>query len=164
MFWFMFAPSIQKMYPILTFCHNYTRWLVLASLLFAVYRAAKGYLAASAFTKTDNAIRHYTATLSHIQLVLGMLLYFQSPLVKYFWANRKQAMDDIEFSFFGLYHIAFMLTSVVIITMGSALAKRREPDSEKFKTMLLWFSVALIIIFIAIPWPFSPLANRPYYR
>lgn len=160
----MFAPSIQKMYPILTFCHNYTRWLVLASLLFALYRALKGYVSKSTFTKTDNAIRHWTATISHIQLVLGMLLYFQSPLVKYFWANRKHAIGDIEFSFFGLYHIAFMFIAIVIITMGSALAKRREPDSEKFKTMLLWFSVALIIIFIAIPWPFSPFANRPYYR
>jgi hypothetical protein len=30
--------------------------------------------------------------------------------------------------------------------------------------MLIWLSIALIIIFIAIPWPFSPFANRPYYR
>ncbi|HLP52598.1 MAG TPA: hypothetical protein VK154_17035 [Chitinophagales bacterium] len=165
MFWFMFAPSIEKkMYTVLTLSHNYTRWLVLVSLLFALYRAFRGYLSKSAFTKTDNAIRHWTATISHIQLVLGMLLYFQSPLVKYFWANSKQVMGDIEFSFFGLYHIALMFTAVIIITMGSALAKRREPDSEKFKTMLVWFTVALIIIFIAIPWPFSPFANRPYYR
>jgi cbb3-type cytochrome oxidase subunit 3 len=30
--------------------------------------------------------------------------------------------------------------------------------------MLVWFTIALIIIFIAIPWPFSPFANRPYFR
>jgi len=37
-------------------------------------------------------------------------------------------------------------------------------DKEKFKIMLLWYGIALIIILIAIPWPFSPLANRPYLR
>jgi len=57
-----------------------------------------------------------------------------------------------------------MLTAIVIITIGSALAKRKKTDKEKFKTMLVWFSAALLIIFIAIPWPFSPLANRPYIR
>jgi len=30
--------------------------------------------------------------------------------------------------------------------------------------MLLFFVVALIIILIATPWPFSPFAGRPYFR
>ena len=70
----------------------------------------------------------------------------------------------MDLTFFGLIHILFMLTAIVIITIGSALAKRKPTDSEKFKTMLLWFSLALMLIFVAIPWPFSPLANRPYFR
>jgi hypothetical protein len=57
-----------------------------------------------------------------------------------------------------------MIMAIIIITIGSALAKRKSSDKEKFKTMGLWFSIALIIIFIAIPWPFSPFANRPYFR
>ncbi len=160
----MFVPSTQKMYQALLFCHTYTRWLVLASLLYAFYRAYRGYVSNSAFTKTDNAIRHWTATIAHLQLVLGMLLYFNSPLIKYFWANYKQAKADIGFVFFGYIHSSLMLIAIVIITMGSALAKRKQADSDKFKTMLLWFSIALFIIFMAIPWPFSPFANRPYLR
>jgi hypothetical protein len=57
-----------------------------------------------------------------------------------------------------------MITSVVLVTIGSALAKRRPTDKEKYKTMLIWFSITISIIFIAIPWPFSPFANRPYFR
>jgi hypothetical protein len=57
-----------------------------------------------------------------------------------------------------------MLAAITIITIGSALAKRKQSDPEKFKTMLLWFAPGLLIIFLAIPWPFSPLANRPYFK
>jgi hypothetical protein len=140
------------------------RWLVLASLLFAIYRAYKGYFSKATFSKTDNAVRHWTATIAHIQLMIGIVLYFQSPIIKYFLANFKEAVRAFDLLFFGLIHGSLMITAIVIITIGSAKAKRKTVDQEKFKTMLLWFSIALIIIFISIPWPFSPLANRPYYR
>ena len=152
------------MYQTLTFYHSIMRWLVLASLLYAIYRAYKGYTLSVQFSKTDNAIRHWTATIAHIQLVIGIILYTQSPIVKYFWSNFNEAMHNIDLAFFGLLHIFLMLTAIILITVGSALSKRKTTDKEKFKTMLFWFTVSLIIIFIAIPWPFSPLANRPYFR
>jgi drug/metabolite transporter (DMT)-like permease len=57
-----------------------------------------------------------------------------------------------------------MLTAIVLLTIGSALTKRKKDDRDKFKTMLTWFGIALIIILIAVPWPFSPFAQRPYLR
>lgn len=152
------------MYQTLTFYHSIMRWLVLASLLYAIYRAYKGYTSNAQFSKTDNSIRHWTATISHIQLVIGITLYTQSPIIKYFWNNFNEAVHNLDTAFFGLLHIILMLTAIILITIGSALSKRKTTDKEKFKTMLVWFSVSLIIIFIAIPWPFSPLANRPYFR
>jgi hypothetical protein len=152
------------MYQTLTFYHSITRWLVLLSLIISIYKAYKGYFTKSIFTKTDNAIRHCTATIAHIQLVIGIILYAQSPMIKYFWKNFNVAIKDFDTTFFGLIHIFLMLIAIVIITIGSALSKRKPTNQEKFKTMLVWFSVALLIIFIAIPWPFSPLANRPYFR
>lgn len=158
-------PTITgNMYQSLIFYHSITRWLVLASLLFAIYRAYKGYTTRAIFSKTDNAVRHWTATIAHIQLLIGMVLYFQSPVIKYFWASRAKAIKNLDMAFFGIIHISIMLTAIVLITIGSALAKRKATDREKFKTMLIWFSVSLFMIFIAIPWPFSPFANRPYFR
>jgi uncharacterized membrane protein len=153
-----------SMYQALLFSHSIIRWLVLASLLLAIYKSYKGFVSKSAFTKADNSIRHWTATIAHIQLVVGIILYTQSPVVKYFWANRTEATHHIDILFFGLLHMLLMLTAIVCITIGSSLAKRKQQDSAKYKTMLLWFSAALLIIFVAIPWPFSPLANRPYFR
>jgi hypothetical protein len=57
-----------------------------------------------------------------------------------------------------------MFTAIIVITIGSAMAKRKATDRERFKTMLTWYAIALLIIFLAIPWPFSPFANRPYFR
>ncbi len=152
------------MYQTLTFYHSIFRWLVLVSLLYSIYRAYKGYNSKAVFTKTDNAVRHWTATIAHIQLVIGIILYSQSPIIKYFWNNFNEAVQNLDTVFFGLLHIGLMLTAIILITIGSALSKRKNTDNEKFKTMLVWFSISLIIIFIAIPWPFSPLANRPYFR
>jgi len=152
------------MYQTLTFYHSIMRWLLLASLLYAIYRAYRGFTSNDQFSKTDNAIRHWTATISHIQLVIGIILYTQSPIIKYFWNNFNEAIHDIDTAFFGLIHIILMLTAIILITIGSALSKRKTTDKEKFKIMLVWFSISLVIIFIAIPWPFSPLTNRPYFR
>lgn len=150
------------MYKTLILLHSYVRWFALLSLIISVCKAFNGYFSNKTFSKGDNALRHWTATIAHIQLMIGMVLYFQSPLIKYFLKNTTEANTD--YSFFGMIHSTLMLAAIVIVTIGSAMAKRKETDKEKFKTMLLWFSLALAIIFIAIPWPFSPFANRPYLR
>ena len=157
-------PSMLNMYQTLIYLHSAMRYLVLIALIGAIITAYKGYFAKKSFSKTDNAIRHWTATIAHIQLLIGIILYTQSPIIKYYWGNFKTASQYLENNFFGIIHLILMLTAIVIITIGSALAKRKQTDKDKFKTMLTWFSVALLIIFLAIPWAFSPLANRPYFR
>ncbi len=152
------------MYQTLTFLHSIFRWLVLLSLLYSVFIAYRGYFRNKIFSKTDNSVRHWTATIAHIQLVLGITLYSQSPIIKYFWKNFEEAKESFDFLFFGLIHIFLMLFSIILITIGSAISKRKTRDKDKFKIMLIYFVVALLIIFIAIPWPFSPFANRPYFR
>lgn len=148
-------------YQLLTL-HSIARWLVLVTLVVSVVAAFNGLIKGRPFSGKDNALRHWTATTAHIQLMIGMILYTQSPVVKYFWKNSGAASFDIKF--YSAIHSALMLSSIVVLTIGSALAKRRSTDKEKFRTMLIWFSIALIIILLAIPWPFSPLSARPYLR
>jgi len=96
--------------------------------------------------------------------MIGIILYTQSPIVKFFWTDTKTTWQNLDLTFYGVIHILLMLTAIVVLTIGSALAKRKPTDKEKFKTMLVWFSIVLIIIFIAIPWTFSPLSSRPNFR
>lgn len=150
------------MFQTLIFLHSIVRWLLLIALLLAIYMAYKGNRYNAVFSKQANALRHWTATIAHIQLMIGMIVYTQSPIIKYLWKNIQQATQNKDSLFFGLIHIGLMLAAIVVITIGSASAKRKMSDKEKFKTLLVWFTVALFIIIVAIPWPFSPLANRPY--
>ncbi|GAA3517006.1 hypothetical protein GCM10022393_33860 [Aquimarina addita] len=94
--------------------------------------------------------------------MIGIILYTQSPTVSHFLNNGITGWN--EFTFFGMAHILLMLTAIIIITIGSAKTKRKKTDLEKFRTMFKFFTIGLLIIFIAIPWPFSPLADRPYIR
>ncbi len=152
------------MYLILLAIHSLFRWLVVISLLYAIYRAYKGWYLGNSFSKQDNFIRHTTATIAHVQFILGIWLYFISPVVNYFLHNFKDAVHLREIRFFGMEHSLMMFTAVVFITIGSAKAKRKLTDKEKFETILIWFSVALFIILLNIPWKFSPLISRPYFR
>ncbi|WP_090382651.1 hypothetical protein [Dyadobacter sp. SG02] len=152
------------MYQTLLILHSINRWLVLASLFYATWMAWTGLRSGKSFSGRNNAIRHITATISHIQLLLGLSLYMISPVVKFGGAEAPGATLVSEHVFFQLIHTALMAVAVVIITIGSAKAKRAASDGQKFRIMLIWFAIGLLIILAAIPWPFSPLANRPYFR
>lgn len=152
------------MYTILLALHSFTRWLVLSSLLFAIFRGYRGWLLSKPYSKFENAVRHITATVAHIQLVLGLWLYLISPIVSYFIHNFSTAMHERAIRFFGMEHITMMLIGITLITIGSAKAKRKTTDSEKFKTTAIWFTIALLIILSSVPWSFSPLISRPNFR
>jgi hypothetical protein len=150
---------------ILLLLHSVVRWLVLGSLSYSIYRAYQGYQQKLPFTRTDNQVRHWTATISHMQLLIGIIVYTQSATVKMLATGFANGNGHItEPVFFGIIHITLMLLAIVIITAGSAMAKRKILAADKHHTQLIFFSVALAIIFIAIPWPFSPLAQRPFIR
>lgn len=152
------------MYATVLTLHSAFRWLVLLSLIYAIIRAYSGFAAGRPFTKTNDAVRHWTATIAHIQLLLGMALFVSSPVVKANFASLRGTGFSLNAAFFSVLHPLLMLVSVVIITIGSALAKRRATARAQFKTMLLWYGVALLSIFLFIPWPFSPLASRAFFR
>lgn len=150
------------MYSTLLFLHSLLRWAVLGGLLYGIGRGYRGWLGRHPFAPLDNTVRHTAATLAHVQLMLGYGLYFSSPLVGGFRLRDAGATSDARF--FGLYHVLAMTVAIVVLTIGSALAKRRATDAARFRTMALWFTAALLLVFLAIPWPFSPFASRPLFR
>ncbi len=152
------------MYLFLLPLHSLIRWLVLLSLAFAIYRAYRGWLGHKAYTRFDERSRALATTMAHIQLVAGLWLYFVSPIVSYFLHNFKQGVHQRAIRFFGMEHITMMLIAITLITIGSAKAKRKTNDADKFKVMAIWFSIGLLIIFLSIPWSFSPFTSRPLFR
>lgn len=137
------------MYLTLLFLHSLFRWLALAGLLYALLLSVNGWLNHSAFTPLHDRVRHWSATIVHLQFAIGMLLYFQAPRV------------DV---FFRILHPLLMFSAVVLVTLGSSFTKRRKNDRQKFRTWTTFYLIALALIFFAIPWPFAPWAPRPFLR
>lgn len=147
------------MYPYILALHSLTRWLVLISLILTISRAYYGWWRRSPFTPLDNSVRHWTATISHIQLTLGIWLYSISPIIHYFLHNYSDAVHQSEIRFFGMEHSIMMLTSVIMITIGSAKAKRKKSDIEKFKAIAIWMTIGFLLILTSIPWAFSTFVS-----
>ncbi|HCW08915.1 MAG TPA: hypothetical protein DGG95_16285 [Cytophagales bacterium] len=152
------------MYSVLLAIHSIFRWLVLISLVFTSYRGYSGWRSKRNFTKLDDRARYITATLGHIQLILGLWLYFISPVVDYFLNNFSEAVHMREVRFFGMEHITMMVIAITMLTIGSIKVKRMEDDEKKLKAMFTWYGIVLLIIFLSIPWSFSPFTSRPLFR
>ena len=152
------------MYTTLLALHSFFRWIVLVTLLIAIVRSWQGWLSNKQYSKQDNILRNITASAAHIQLILGLWLYMISPVISYFLSNFKDAVHNRQIRFFGMEHSIMMLLGIVLITIGSAKAKRKAEDKDKFKTIAIWFTIGLLVILSSVPWGFSPLVSRPYFR
>lgn len=145
--------------------HSLLRWFVLAALLYALFRAYKGWFGKQQYTSLDNKSRLYSVVLVHIQLIIGLALYFLNPEIKGFFSDFKTNVRIAWLRFFGMEHLIMMLVAIVLITIGSAKAKRQTTDEAKFKTIAIWFTVAMVLILASIPFAFRGAEiARPLFR
>ncbi|MBL6662454.1 MAG: hypothetical protein ISP65_05690, partial [Flavobacteriaceae bacterium] len=67
------------MYAILKTIHSYWAFLVLIILVLAVLNAIRGKASGKEFGAKDLRISLFGLIFSHIQLLIGLILYFVSP-------------------------------------------------------------------------------------
>lgn len=144
------------MYGILTPIHSLLRWVVLLLLLAAIIKSLQGLISKRSFNNSDNKISLFLMISAHTQLLVGILLYFFSPFVQF--GNMKN--DEIRF--FTVEHSSMMILAIVFITLARILSKKASTDVAKFRRLFIFCLIALLIIFMAIPWPFSPI-SRPWF-
>lgn len=144
--------------------HSIIRWLLVAGLVYSLSKSMIGVVAKSKYSKWDNSILSATSLISQVQLAIGFVLYFKSPLVTYLRTNGSESLRYPDIAFFGIYHILCMILAILLIIIGTAKTKKATTDFEKHKQTLRWFGFATVLIFLAIPWPFSPFVTRPYLR
>ena len=151
------------MYNGLLHTHSFLRWILLIVLVLAIISAFRGMFGKKGYSSMDNKLRMYTVILTHVQIVVGLILFFVSPLTKGAMADMKATMGKTMERFFTVEHTLMMVVAAVLITMGSAMAKRQTEDVLKHKKIAIWFTIALIIIFMAIPWPFRAEIGRALF-
>ncbi len=87
-----------------------------------------------------------------LQLLLGILLMFISPLVQSGLGNLGAAMKSSQVRFFIAEHWVLMLLAVVLAHVGSSRVRKAADALQKHRQALLWYSLSMALVLLAIPW------------
>jgi hypothetical protein len=142
------------MYTGILHLHSAMRYLILVGIIVTLVKAVTGLTQDKTFEKKDRTIPLLTMILMHLQLLMGIVLLFVSPRIEAAYANASNMMQVEALRFFGMEHLIGMIIAVALITMGQAKTKKDITAKAKYKGLLMFYGLALLIIFISIPWPF----------
>ena len=132
--------------------HSYWAYLVLAILIFAVLNAIIGFLKKRQFTDKDLRIGLFALVVSHIQLLIGFVWYFMSPWFKILKLDLAAVMKDKSLRLLAVEHPITMIIAIIFITIGWSKHKKMRQDTAKFKTFIIFYGIALLLILSRIPW------------
>lgn len=132
--------------------HNFLRWVVLIAGIVAIVRSFTGIGGGKPYNRTPGIV--FMGAL-HLNVMLGLLLYVAfSGVAATFRADIGAGMKVAMLRFFGMEHAVGMLIAAVLVTIGSARARRASDDAAKHKTAAVFFTLGLLIMLAVIPWPF----------
>ena len=132
--------------------HSYWAYIVLAILIFTVVNAIIGLKQKKEFRDKDLRLGLFTLILSHIQLLIGLGWYFMSPFYKALKADAGAIMGDKAARLLAVEHPIMMILAIVLITIGWSKHKKKTEDAAKFKTFVIFYGLALLLILSRIPW------------
>jgi len=134
------------MYDLLILTHSVLRYFILVFLVVVIIRSLSAWQKKSEFTGLDDRMSLWLFILTHTQLLIGLVLYFVSPLVIFSGASMK----DPTTRYWLVEHNTMMLIAIVLITLARLTAKKLEDATSKHKRLFIFNFIALVIILVAI--------------
>jgi hypothetical protein len=133
--------------------HTLTWWIILFTGLWAIFRVWRGHLAQLPSTRRERLAGLVFSSALATQLLIGLALYFQSPLVRPLFAGGATGLDRLLATFFGLMHPLAMFTAVILGQVGFSVSKRVSGDRRKYRVAAICYTAALVVLLLAVPWP-----------
>ncbi len=131
--------------------HSYLAYAALALLVLASINAILGLTSKKLFTDKDLRISLFTMIICHIQLLVGLIVYFVSE--KGFKAFAIEgAMKNSELRLTMLEHPLINIIALALITIGWSKHKKEESNNGKFKKIAIFYTLGLILILSRLPW------------
>lgn len=152
-------------YTIFLYLHSWLRWAVLLLALIVLFRAFRGWLGQKSFTKADNQSSVFFTASMHLQLLIGLILYFVfSPLgLAAFQDGMGAVMKNGGVRYYAVEHIFTMVLAVVLVQIGRTRAKKAKTDLLKHRNLAIFTLVGLLLVLIRIPWAESARLFRGLY-
>ena len=141
------------MYNIVRSLHSYWAYLVLLVLIIAAVNAIIKTLGDKDYEANDFRKALFTLILSHIQLLIGLFLYFVSPRLQMFSElGMGEIMKDSVNRLYLVEHPLINIIAVALITIGYSKHKKKLTSKAKSKTIAIFYTIALLLFLSRIPW------------
>lgn len=141
------------MYSTVFFIHSWWAYLVLLVLVIASINSLIGFFSKKEYGASDFRMSLFTLIVSHIQLLIGLVLYFVSPYFKAFGeGGMGEVMKDPTLRLYLVEHPLMMILAVVLITVGYSKHKKKLTSRPKFKMLAIFYTLALVFVLSRIPW------------
>jgi hypothetical protein len=135
--------------------HNILRWAVVLFGVLAVFMALAGVFSKRNYTSGDNKMGLFFMISCDIQLLIGLILYFNGEWFGQLKSHAKEVMKSNVLRYFAVEHALMMIIAWLLVHIGRSMVKRSDIDAQKHKRSLIYFGLAIIIILLMIPWPFK---------
>ncbi|SDA43572.1 hypothetical protein SAMN03080617_00440 [Algoriphagus alkaliphilus] len=139
------------MYTGLQHLHSGIAYLALATLVLVIIYALIGSLSGRVFTEKDRKIAMIAFIFAHVQLLVGLILYFVSPL-GFSLLTAGGAMSDSAARLTALEHPLINIIAIALISVGYIRSKKMLVSRSKFRSIYMMYAIGLVLILSRIPW------------
>jgi len=146
------------MYNLLHLTHSIVRYFLLIIILFVILRSLMGWLNKSAYSKMDDQLSLGLFIFTHTQLLLGIILFFVSPIVIFSGASMK----DPTARYWLVEHNTGMIIAIVLISIARISSKKMTEAVAKHRRMFIFNFIALLIIVLMIAQSQRGFFSLPY--
>jgi len=133
-------------YSFVQHLHSGFRYIVLVLFIYAIISAFIGWLGNRPYSNGNRLTNLFAMISAHTQLLIGIVLYFLSPLVTF----NSSTMKDPVTRYFTVEHWVMMVIAIAIITIGHSKSKKLTVPQDKHKIIALFYTLALLIIIVAL--------------
>ncbi len=139
--------------------HSLNRWLILFWGAYVWLLSLRGWVRQEDWSSQMQRRSQVWIMLLDIQLLLGLLLYLvSSPITT---QGLERASDNPANRFFLIEHGVLMVVAI-LLAHGFSMGIKKARDQAPWKRAVLGYGLVLLMILVAIPWPFMPGYGRPW--
>lgn len=141
------------MFETVKMLHSLWAYLTLLLIVIAALNALFKFFGNKEFHPIDFRISLFTLIVTHIQLLLGLILFFAADYLSLFselgmggiMKNSILRSNIVE-------HPLMMIIAVILITVGYSKHKKKLTSKPKFKVLAIFYTLALVCVLAKIPW------------
>ena len=120
--------------------------------LITILKFLYSFILKKEFKTIDFRMALITMIFNHIQLFIGVILYYTSPKFDWWSEGISTVMSNSVYRQHLVEHPTANIIGVLIITMGWSIHKRTSLDSKKILRIGGFYFIGLVLILSRIPW------------